>query len=283
MATASTHRHDVQHRIVGMVDAPGKPHLVGQNGSDHAREQRVVTHAPHRQHLQAKDGARQRCAEDRGKACAQPCHEQDAPVVRCQPENSGQLVGECGAHLDGGSLAAYRGTEPMRHHRAGQHQWHHAQRHHFFRRVDLIEDEVEATIDRLAHLAVEHAHRQAGEWQQPYHPTVGITPGGGMVECKKKKGGGGAGKCGHHTGQGEPHPHAGQQCEGDGWEEFGHWSTRRRNRPDQWGTYTRTPTAPTQVRFCRRHQLHAAAVEEERQLLDRQYSGASGVCWLSFF
>ena len=48
------------------------------------------------------------------------------------------------------------------------------------------------------------------------------------------------------------------------------------------GTYTRAPTAPTQVRFCRRHQLHAAAVEEERHLLGRQYSGAGGVCWLPF-
>jgi len=77
--------------------------------------------------------------------------------------------------------------------------------------VDLVDDEVVASVHRLAEQVIHEAHAQAGQRQQPNHPRVGLAPGRGMIEGDEEEGGGAAGQDGNNAGDEKPLAHVGQQ------------------------------------------------------------------------
>ncbi len=206
-------RHQHARGVVGVMHAPERRDGIGDDRGDQARQQRVVAKASDHQDLEPEDGARERRAEDRREPRADACHQQDPPVFLAHLQDMRELVRERAAHLHRGAFAADRRAEQMRDDRAHQDERRHPQRHDLPGIVHLVDQQVVARLDAVAHLHVDPADHRARQRQAPDQPMIGVAGLGGQFERAQEQRGSRPRQDGDADGQQQPSRQVRQQVE----------------------------------------------------------------------
>ena len=138
---------------------------------EHARQQRRVIHHAHAHDLHREHARRERCAEQRRKACRHAAHGDRARILIVQMHEVADVARDRAAELNGRALAAGRAATQMGQHRGDKNARREPQPHRMIP-PHRGEDEIRAALERHIHPAVPERDEQTGERQKIQRPPV---------------------------------------------------------------------------------------------------------------